>query len=310
MVKRLMNCLGFAASALFVLFGAPMAIGQTPASPLTSAQLKTEYSEWRELEPGLELRAFTASKRSELSDQLIVVLRIDPEQFAFELLIADSLDEQRKAAPAWLDEHDLVAVTNAGMFAASEAALPVGFTKVSGEPVNPRINQDNTIFATTTNDITVPNVQIIDRECDDFDALRPHYASMLQSIRMISCTGENVWSQQDRQWSTAALATDIDGRVLFIHSRSPHTVHDFIGMLQALPLSIARAMYLEGGPESTLYAQSGGIRLQRYGSFETGFFESDDNAYPWPLPNVIGVVRRQNSEHEAKARLHDAGGDQ
>ena len=92
---------------------------------------------------------------------------------------------------------------------------------------------------------------------------------------MISCKGANVWTQQPKRWSTAAIATDREGRVLLIHVRSPYTVHDLIDNLRKLPLSIDRAMYVEGGPEAQLYVKSGGEEHEFFGSYETGFTESD-----------------------------------
>jgi hypothetical protein len=31
--------------------------------------------------------------------------------------------------------------------------------------------------------------------------------------------------------------------------------------------------------------------VDKFGSFETGLFESDENDQAWPVPNIIGVVR-------------------
>ena len=105
-------------------------------------------------------------------------------------------------------------------------------------------------------------------------------------------SSRNVWTQQARRWSIAAIAQDQSGRILFLHTRSPLPVHDFINAVQALPLSVARAMYQEGGPEATLYVKAGGFELERAGSYETGFTENDDNGEAWPLPNVFGIRPR------------------
>ena len=69
-------------------------------------------------------------------------------------------------------------------------------------------------------------------------------------------------------------------------------MHDFIDMLLELPIDLKNAMYVEGGPEAQLYVEGGGRSIELVGSFETGFFEADDNLQAWPIPNVIGVVRR------------------
>jgi hypothetical protein len=88
--------------------------------------------------------------------------------------------------------------------------------------------------------------------------------------------------------------------VLFIHSRSPWDVHDFIEILQKLPLGITRAMYLEGGPEASLAIASGGVNKMFLGSYETGFNENDSNWRAWALPNVIGVERIKGGTNKDK----------
>jgi hypothetical protein len=111
---------------------------------------------------------------------------------------------------------------------------------------------------------------------------------------MLDCAGRNTWAQQDRRWSTAAVGTDDAGRVLFIHARSAWSTHDFIDVLKALPLGLKRLMYVEGGPEASLYLKVGGtVLVAEMGSFETGFREDDDNRVFWPLPNVIAIAPRR-----------------
>lgn len=286
---RLLSLLGV------VALGASPVRAQAPAAdpaPLTAAELAADDADWRALEPGLELRAFAAPQPATHGDGLIVVLRIDPAAFEFVLLASHVEGVEDMTASEWAAREDLVAAINAGMFEAAPAHRPVGFTRINGVDLNPRLSADNTLAAFGARDAGEPGFRLIDRGCDDLDALRPAYDNLLQSIRMISCNGANVWSQQDRRWSTAALAVDEQGRALFVHVRSPYSVHDLIDMLQALPLDIDRAMYLEGGPEATLYARANGVELERFGSYETGFYESDGNDRAWPLPNVIGVRRR------------------
>jgi hypothetical protein len=51
-------------------------------------------------------------------------------------------------------------------------------------------------------------------------------------------------------------------------------------------------MYLEGGPEASLYVKDGDFEAMHIGSYETGFNENDDNHTFWALPNIIGVRRK------------------
>jgi hypothetical protein len=109
---------------------------------------------------------------------------------------------------------------------------------------------------------------------------------------MVTCKRRNTWAQQEKKWSAAAVGLDSDGRILFIHVRSPYSMHDLVDMLLALPINLRQLMYGEGGPEAQLFVQSGGREIELVGSYETGFNENDDNRAAWAVPNVLAVVRR------------------
>ncbi len=247
---------------------------------------------WTELEPGLDFAQLEAPARSHLGDSRIRVLRIDPERFELRLLNASAnADASPQAAKAWCREHGLVAAINASMYQ-QDHRTSVSLMKTRHHVNNSHLSKDNAVLAFDRLDPGVPPVQIIDRKLQDFEALKSRYGTLVQSIRMVTLERENVWQQQARRWSTAAVAMDRQGRVLFVHCRSPYSVHDFIDMLLELPIDLKNAMYVEGGPEAQLYVDSGGRSIELMGSFETGFFETDDNLQGWPIPNVVGVVRR------------------
>lgn len=237
---------------------------------------------WRALGPGLEHA--TGRIASTIGDRRLDVVRIDPALNRFVLLLAGAMGVAPRTARQWADERGLVAATNAGMFRTDR--LPVGFAKVDGRVVQPAMSADRSVFV-----FGADSARLLDTSCDVFEA--GAHENALQSIRMVSCQGRNVWSQQPRMWSTACVAQDGDGKILFLHARSPLSVHDFVDAVRALPLGIARAMYMEGGPEATLVARgTGGEVIERFGSYETGFNENDDNDRAWPLPNILGVVPR------------------
>jgi hypothetical protein len=50
-------------------------------------------------------------------------------------------------------------------------------------------------------------------------------------------------------------------------------------------------MHVEGGPEASLSIHGGGVDLDYFGSYETGFVVDDSNDHAWPIPNVIGVAK-------------------
>ncbi len=251
---------------------------------------------WSVLEPGLELGMFRSPVPSDIGDSMVRALRIDPERFEFRLLNASHPDLGRqRTAKEWCQENDLVAAINASMYQ-EDHRTSVSLMKTREHTNNSNITRDKTILAFDPLSPEVPRVKLIDRECDDLDEWLPKYGSLVQSIRMISCRGKNVWEQQPKEWSTGAIGIDRLGRVLFIHVRSPYSTHDLIDVLLGLPLGLTRAMYVEGGPESQLYVRSGEQEHEFLGSFETSFYEDDKKTVAWSIPNVIGIRRVIESE--------------
>ncbi len=256
------------------------------------AETSASKGGWQKLEPGLELGTLPAPQPSEVADSLIRVLRIDPTRFEFRLLNASaSAQTKRLSARQWCLQNGLVAAINPSMYQ-EDLRTSVSLMRSKIHSNNTRLSKDNTILAFDRKVSYVPPVKIIDRQCENFDFWKEKYDTLIQSIRMISCKGKNVWSQQPKKWSTAAIATDYDDNVLFIHVGSPYSTHDLINMLLALPLRISRAMYTEGGPEAQLYVRSGQTEFEFTGLVSTGFSEAVDLGYALPIPNVIGITRR------------------
>ncbi len=69
-------------------------------------------------------------------------------------------------------------------------------------------------------------------------------------------------------------------------------MHDLNEIILSLPIDLACAQHLEGGPEAQLYIEVGDRRVELVGSYETDFRKDDGNTYAYPLPNVIGIVPR------------------
>lgn len=261
------------------------------SSALTSAAAPVT---WRTLEPGLETAEVPLPVRSDVGDSTLTILRIDPSRFELSLLGVKSLGlPQAKTARGWLRNHGLAAVTNAGMFQLSDGVSTVGYGRAGDRVLNPRWRTDyGAALVFGPRRPGLPPVQILDRSCDDLEKASANYEHVFQSIRMIDCRGGNSWGPRKQRYSSVVAAVDGAGRLLVLHCRSPYVMHDYIAMLVRLPLDLRRAIYLEGGPEATLYAEAGGETLGRVGSYETNFYESDDNHEQWALPNVLAVRRR------------------
>ena len=248
-------------------------------------------SRWVPLEPGLEFGAFASPRKSPVGDNLIRILKIDPNRFQFRLLNASaSQGAKRLSAREWVRRNGMVAAINASMYQADKLTS-VSLMQTFGHVNNNWFSKDRALLVFDPKKKSLPHTQILDRDCQNVDHLRTLYHTQIQSIRMISCDGKNVWEQQDKIWSTAAIGMDQAGNILFIHVRSPFSTHDLINNLLKLPIQLKRAMYVEGGSESQMYVRSGKTELEFVGSYSTGSNETDANQVAWPIPNVVGITR-------------------
>ena len=244
---------------------------------------------WEVLEPGLEFGTATAPMASTAGDSRIRLLRIDPTRFELQLLNSSaSADGAPLTAKDWAHRYGLAAAINASLYQADQRTS-TSLMKSRTHTNNPRLSSYNAVLLFDRLDTAVPPVQIVDRTCRDLAGVQNRYGAMVQSIRMVSCDGANVWSQQpENRWSTAAVGIDQRGNLLFIHVRSPYSTHDLIDGLLALPVGLREAMYVEGGPEAQLYIDAGGRELEFVGSHGSSF-AGIENTQAMPIPNVLGV---------------------
>ena len=256
-----------------------------------------KIGEWQNLAEGLEFGIFRAPLVSDIGDSLIRVLRIKPQHYTFKLLNVSSLKNGSSlTVKDWCRQNGLIAAINASMYQ-EDLKTSVSLMRTKNHVNNPRLSKDMTILAFDRQSAEVPQVKIIDRQCDDFEVWKKKYGTLIQSIRMISCGGTNVWSPQSKKWSTAAIGIDTKGKILFIHVGSPYSMHNLINFLKALPLNISRAMYAEGGPQAQLYINIGKHEHEFVGSHEINLNKSSNALFSWPIPNVVGIRPRTEPDN-------------
>lgn len=245
---------------------------------------------WQELEEGLWLGEFHAPEPAPSGDSIITVLKIDPSRFSFHLLMASQHGEPQ-TLDRWAEDHELVAAVNASMYLPNHRTS-TGLTRCGGHVNNGTINaRFGAFFMAGPRRAGLPQAQIVDRTFQDWRALLEDYACVVQNYRMISLAGKNLWKQDDHIFSAACVAMDESGNILFIHCRSPYSVHDLAGNLLALPLSIRTAMYVEGGREAGLYVRSRLMTKAWSGGYPSLFFGAGTPKL-LPLPNVLGIRRK------------------
>ncbi len=272
--------------------GDPAGAGARTAatSPPTSTSAAVAPTAWAPLEPGLELGLFPGPGTAP-GDGKIWVLRLDPKRFELKLVNASASDARPRTVRAWAMGAGAVAAINAGMFQ-TDGLTSVGLMRTRAHQNNPRRStRYKAVLAFDPVKPELPPVRILDADCGELDPFLQAYGTLIQSIRMVSCDRKNVWAADAKRWSAAAIGVDGAGRALFIHARSPWSVHDLVDALLALPLDLRRAMYVEGGPEAQLFVRAGGREVERLGAFEGGAHK-EGAGVAWEIPNAVVAVRR------------------
>ena len=265
---------------------------------LSSLLLARAPSDWKTLAPGMDLKYVTAKNPSPVGDSRIVILRMDPNLWQLEDVgISQTGESAGHTARQWSQSHSFSAAINAGMFV-SDYKTHLGYMRSATHVNNNHSNAYQSVAAFEPRDSqSLPRFRIFDLDAQGihFQDILKDYTSVVQNLRLVKRSGLNQWSQQNRKWSEAALGEDDAGRILFIYSRSPFSMHDLNSELLAAGIGLVAAQHLEGGPEAQLYVHVGAVALEICGSYETAFSENDANSSAWPVPNILGVRPRPNS---------------
>ena len=261
---------------LFLALGAPL-----PAANVS----------WRVLQPGVELAEIPAGHLPSGEIGRLYVVRIDPRRAQLGAALASETGGAAKTAGEWCRTAGFAVAINLGMFQTDQRSN-VGYLRHGRHLNNRRWNGYRAAVALGPSKPSLQPALWLDLEPSKPDPRAADYQIVVQNLRLISGNRANVWSPSAKRWSEAALAIDASGRLLFLFSRAPHSMRDFNDLLLRLPLNVAGAMHLEGGPEASLSIHTAGIDLDLSGSYETGFLEEDSNQRQWPIPNVLGVRRK------------------
>jgi hypothetical protein len=231
---------------------------------------------WRLIQPGVELASV---------EQLHVV-RVDPAQARLTVALASEEKGAPRTAAEWCRASHLSVAINLGMLQ-GDGRSNVGYLRHGKHINNGRWNDYGAVLA-----FDATKAIWLDRDRSNPSQQTAAYDVVVQNLRLITTGRKNVWSASNKRWSEAAVAIDSKGRLLFVFSRAPWSMREFNALLLQLPLDVAGAMHVEGGPEASLSIHGGGVDLDLAGSYETGFWENDGNRQQWPIPNVIGVMGR------------------
>ncbi len=279
---------------IFLLFTANFALGQSEPSDSTAildSIPRIPIYEFEQMADGIDLCETWAPKMSKISDSRITIIRLNPSKLNFYLLSATERCRLPRTAKQWADTFSLNLVFNAGMYSLANGMIHRGYLKTNEHYNNPVFNTAyNSMIALNPKDSLDARFRIIDLKCDEWASVKSDYHCYAQGMRMIDCNGEALgWNKKNQSCSMLVAASDPKNNIYLIFSRSPYTHNEMIGFMKSMPFELTNAIYLEGGPETSIYLENGDTCLEKVGSYVSHTYATDDNSGFWPLPNVIGV---------------------
>lgn len=250
---------------------------------------------WVELQKGLWFDEVNAPEKSILNDSKLFILKADPLFCSFSAHSVTDDSKPARTAAVWANDYKLNVVVNAGMFNLANHRTNKGYLQINKRFNNARLNKSyNVMMAMNPRNRMDSAMVITDMSCRDWTLLKKRYTTLCQGMRMIDGHGVPLsWDKRPGQSCSMVVgATDVSGNIYFAFTRSPYTHQQMIGFLKQLIPTIRTTVYLEGGPEASLYIQTKDTVISKIGSYVSKTYAHDKNDHFWDLPNVIGIGSR------------------
>lgn len=245
---------------------------------------------WVELAKGVSYIERTAPDSSKIGDSKISILKMDPNAVEFEFKSALQNDSQMLCAVDYADKFDYNVVINAGMYSLKYYLKSKGLLINNKDFANnPKLYPGyNMMICANPQQKDLPNINIVDLTEKPFQAIQHKYESFSQGLRMISGSGEPMnWSRRPQSCSQLIVAKDDEGFIYFIFTRSPYTQSYMIKFMMSMGLK--NAVYMEGGPQTSMFIDVNGHRIEKVGSYVSNTYPTNNNKEFWKLPNIIGL---------------------
>ncbi len=262
------------------------------ATACGSASAAGEAIGWKRLGAGVDYATFLLDENPIAGDGVLHVVRVDADLADVVAVLASEQGVPPRTAGSWSERNGLLVAMNLGMYE-TDGRTNVGYLRNGPHLNNGRWKKTyNSALGFGRADGGVPRARFVDLDTDAGTAPLAEFPSVVQNLRLIRAPGQNVWAENDKRWSEAALGADARGRLYLLFCRSPYSMVEFNKKVLGLPLGIVRAMHVEGGPEASLSIHAPGMTLDLAGSYETGVNPTNANPRQWPIPNVLGVRAR------------------
>ena len=253
------------------------------------------YANWTTLTKGMEYREIDAPTKSFIGDSKLAILRMDPAQFQFDLFTATQHDSILKSVQTWSDSYHLMVAFNAGMYDLNKPLISRAYLQNGKHLNNGQLLEDfNLMMALGPKPkCQRSNIEVLDLTCANWEQEKNNFKGFAQGLRMIDCNAKPMnWQKNIQSCSMLVAAEDEKGWFYLIFTRSPYTHNQMINFMKQMPGGLHDAIYLEGGPETSLLITVNGHHIKKVGSWVSDTWESDANKHFWPLPNIVGVRKK------------------
>ncbi len=268
------------------------------SQPADSVKIEpdTLLGKWQNLAKGADYMEMEAPKKSAINDSRICILKLNPKDFELEMHAATAEEDKKsKSASEWAEKYNLNVVVNAGMYDLAKKMLSKGYLKAGEHVNNPNLYPNyNAMIAFNPKDSLKWKFTVLDLKCENWENVKDDYHCYAQGLRMIDCNSQPLsWNKKNQSCSMLVTAVDALGNIYFIFSRSPYTHNEMIEFMLGFPFKLNNAIYMEGGPQTSLYIHFGDRKIEKIGSYVSETYPNDLNDHFWALPNVIGFKMKE-----------------
>jgi hypothetical protein len=250
---------------------------------------------WKKVNDAVSICETYAPRRSAINDSKITILRLNPKHLEVELLMATEHYGKPLTAPEWADSFGMNIVINAGMYDLNRKMYSKGYLKDHNH-VNKgeRLPNYKSVIAFSPKDTADIPFTVCDLDCDSFASVQKRFYCMAQGLRMLDCNGGPIgWNKRKQYCSQLVCTIDDLGYIYLVFVRSPYLHNEMISYMRQLDLNLYNAIYLEGGPQTSLYVDiplenDECFHIEKIGSYVSETYPNDKNNRFWKLPNVIG----------------------
>lgn len=249
-----------------------------------NSQQNESVNEWEHIAKGVFFMQVDAPKKSIFGDSKLSIIRLNKDSVEAYLKMATATDSVSKTVKEWADIFDFQLTINAGMYDLAKHLISKGFMKSDNKLNNSQVNTSYNGICYIQNQ----GIDLIDLMCEpNFQFMNQQ--ACFQGMRLLDCQGAEMdWKRKKQSCSMLVMGEDNKNQLYIIFTRSPYYHQDMVRFLKQMPFQLGLTMYLEGGPETSVYLNTPHKKLDLIGSYVSNTYPTDKNDHFWPLPNVIG----------------------